>query len=149
MQEDPLLMRALRDFNLPKIVTDDRPIFVRLIKDLFPKIDPPSKTDPEFKKFVSDTARRDLGLVNEEIFVLKVVQLAEILEVRHCCFVIGPPGCGKTTVWKTLCKTYCNKGEPCEFDTLNPKAVTSDELFGAYTKSKEWRNGVLSCIMRN
>lgn len=31
MAEDPLLMRALRDFNLPKIVTDDKPIFIRLI----------------------------------------------------------------------------------------------------------------------
>jgi len=37
--EDPLLMRALRDFNTPKIVTDDKPIFLRLIGDLFPKIE--------------------------------------------------------------------------------------------------------------
>jgi dynein heavy chain len=36
MNEDPLLMRALRDFNMPKIVTDDKPIFLRLIGDLFP-----------------------------------------------------------------------------------------------------------------
>ena len=36
MQEDPLLKRALRDFNIPKIVTDDKPIFIRLIEDLFP-----------------------------------------------------------------------------------------------------------------
>lgn len=36
MNEDPLLMRALRDFNIPKIVTDDKPIFIRLIQDLFP-----------------------------------------------------------------------------------------------------------------
>jgi dynein heavy chain len=36
MAEDPLLMRALRDFNIPKIVTDDKPIFIRLIADLFP-----------------------------------------------------------------------------------------------------------------
>jgi len=36
MHEDPLLMRALRDFNIPKIVTDDKPIFIRLIQDLFP-----------------------------------------------------------------------------------------------------------------
>jgi dynein heavy chain len=42
-----------------------------------------------------------------------------------------------------------NRGEPAEYDTLNPKAVTSDELFGAYTKSKEWKNGVLSVIMKN
>jgi dynein heavy chain len=42
-----------------------------------------------------------------------------------------------------------NKGEPAEYDTLNLKEVTSDELFGAYTKSKEWKNGVLSVIMKN
>lgn len=37
MAEDPLLMRALRDFNMPKIVTDDKVIFLKLIGDLFPK----------------------------------------------------------------------------------------------------------------
>lgn len=47
MPEDPLLMRALRDFNIPKIVTDDKPIFLKLIGDLFPKMDPPTKKDPE------------------------------------------------------------------------------------------------------
>lgn len=63
--------------------------------------------------------------------------------------MIGPPGSGKTAVWKTLTKTYINSGEDCEYDTLNPKAVTSDELFGAYTKTKEWKNGVIAVIMKN
>jgi len=90
-----------------------------------------------------------MGLVAEELFVMKVVQLAEILEVRHCVFIIGPPGCGKTSVWKTLAKTHVNRGEDCEYDTLNPKAVTSDELFGCYSKTKEWKNGVFSVIMKN
>lgn len=71
------------------------------------------------------------------------------MEVRHCVFVIGPPGCGKTCVWKCLCKAHTNKGEITEYDTLNPKAVTSDELFGAYTKTKEWKNGVIAVIMKN
>lgn len=43
IHEDPLLMRALRDFNIPKIVTDDKPIFLRLIQDLFPNAVPPAK----------------------------------------------------------------------------------------------------------
>lgn len=43
LPEDPLLMRALRDFNMPKIVTDDKVIFRKLIGDLFPKHDPPTK----------------------------------------------------------------------------------------------------------
>ena len=32
---------------------------------------------------------------------------------------------------------------------MNPKAVNVDELFGCYTKTKEWRNGVLSVILKN
>jgi len=147
--EDPLLMRALRDFNMPKIVTDDKPIFLRLIGDLFPRVECPSKSNPEFTKISHDTAKKDMGLLAEDAFVIKIVQLAEILEVRHCCFIIGPPGCGKTAVWKTLVASYKNNNQDCEYDTLNPKAVSSDELFGAYNKAKEWKNGVLSVIMKN
>ncbi len=75
--------------------------------------------------------------------------MREILEVRHCIFVVGPPGCGKSAVWKTLIKLQNNMGETTEYDTLNPKAVTSDELYGCYSKSKEWKNGVLSMIMKS
>lgn len=32
---------------------------------------------------------------------------------------------------------------------MNPKAVTSDELYGCYSKTKEWKNGVLSMIMKS
>ncbi len=41
--EDQVLMRALRDFNTPKIVTDDLPVFMGLIGDLFPALDVPRK----------------------------------------------------------------------------------------------------------
>ena len=34
--EEQVLMRALRDFNVPKIVFDDLPVFLGLISDLFP-----------------------------------------------------------------------------------------------------------------
>jgi dynein heavy chain len=45
--ENDLLMRALRDFNIPKIVYDDEKIFLRLISDLFPGCDCPTKLDPK------------------------------------------------------------------------------------------------------
>jgi len=77
------------------------------------------------------------------------VQLSEILEVRHCCFVIGPPGSPKSSVWQVLAQTYINRGQDTLYDTLNPKSVTSNELFSALSKSKEWKDGVLSVIMRN
>ena len=42
-------MRALRDFNIPKIVTDDLPVFMGLIGDLFPAMDVPRKRDLDFE----------------------------------------------------------------------------------------------------
>lgn len=73
MNEDPLLMRALRDFNMPKIVTDDKPIFLRLIEDLFPAQKAETKIDVELYKQVKKTAKEDMGLIAEDGFVTKVV----------------------------------------------------------------------------
>ena len=149
IHEDPLLMRALRDFNIPKIVTDDKPIFIRLIQDLFPSAKPEDKKPSNLMKVCEKTTKGTMGLIAEDQFVKKCIDLYEILDVRHCMFIIGPAGCGKTTVWKTLLQTHKANGEDGECDTLNPKGVNVDELFGCYTKSKEWRNGVLSVILKN
>lgn len=49
-------MRALRDFNIPKIVTDDVPVFMGLIGDLFPALDVPRKRDMDFEALVKKSA---------------------------------------------------------------------------------------------
>ncbi len=80
----------------------------------------------------------------------KCVNYAEILEVRHSCFIIGNPGCGKTAVWKMTAQTFNSRGQETVYDIVDPKAVTSDELFGCMNpKTKEWKDGVLSVIMRD
>lgn len=64
-------MRALRDFNIPKVVTDDMPVFMGLIGDLFPMLEVPRKRDAEFERTVKQAAM-DLGLQPEDNFILKV-----------------------------------------------------------------------------
>lgn len=64
-------MRALRDFNLPKIVTSDVPIFLGLIGDLFPQLDVPRKRDPGLEDSVRQSVS-ELHLQPEENFILKV-----------------------------------------------------------------------------
>ncbi|XP_072259402.1 dynein axonemal heavy chain 9 [Pyxicephalus adspersus] len=146
--EDQVLMRALRDFNIPKIVTDDMPVFMGLIGDLFPALDVPRKRDMDFEKFVKH-AVLDLKLHAEDNFVLKVVQLEELLAVRHSVFIVGNAGTGKSQVLKSLNKTYqIMKRRPVWTD-LNPKAVTNDELFGIINPAtREWKDGLFSSIMR-
>ncbi|XP_071657151.1 dynein axonemal heavy chain 9-like [Patagioenas fasciata] len=69
--EDQVLMRSLRDFNIPRIVTDDVPVFMGLIGDLFPALDVPRKRDLNVESFVRQ-AVLDLRLQAEDNFVLKV-----------------------------------------------------------------------------
>merc|ERR1719498_2010055 len=69
--ENPVLCRALRDFNLPKITTLDMPIFLRLIQDLFPGVWPDPFKDPEFEKVVSKVAKAR-GLQQDPQFIIKV-----------------------------------------------------------------------------
>ncbi|KAM9371423.1 dynein axonemal heavy chain 9-like [Phaethornis superciliosus] len=146
--EDQVLMRSLRDFNIPKIVTDDVPVFMGLIGDLFPALDVPRKRDLNFELFVRQ-AVLDLQLQAEDNFVLKVVQLEELLMVRHSVFVVGNAGTGKSQVMRSLNKTYqIMKRRPVWTD-LNPKAVTNDELFGIINPAtREWKDGLFSSIMR-
>ncbi|KAK6478238.1 dynein heavy chain 17 [Huso huso] len=147
--EDQVLMRALRDFNVPKIVTDDMPVFMGLIGDLFPALDVPRKRDLDFEKIVKQSVLQ-LKLQAEDNFVLKVVQLEELLAVRHSVFIIGNAGTGKSQVLKSLNKTYQTmKRKPVAID-LDPKAVTCDELFGIINPAtREWKDGLFSCIMRD
>ncbi|KAB0805217.1 hypothetical protein PPYR_02187 [Photinus pyralis] len=147
--EDQVLMRALRDFNIPKIVTDDVPVFMGLIGDLFPALDVPRKRDLEMEKLVKASAI-DLNLQPEDGFVLKVVQLEELFAVRHSVFILGFAGTGKTGVWKTLNRTYYNQKRKPFYNDLNPKAVTNDELFGIINPAtREWKDGLFSVIMRD
>ncbi|XP_022380343.1 dynein heavy chain 9, axonemal [Enhydra lutris kenyoni] len=146
--EDQVLMRSLRDFNIPKIVTDDIPVFMGLIGDLFPALDVPRRRDLNFEALVRK-AVVDLKLQAEDNFVVKVVQLEELLAVRHSVFVVGGAGTGKSQVLKSLHKTYqIMKRRPVWAD-LNPKAVTNDELFGIINPAtREWKDGLFSSIMR-
>ncbi|CAE7205816.1 ODA4, partial [Symbiodinium sp. KB8] len=151
--EDAVLMRALRDFNTPKMPNADLPIFRRLVQDLFPEFYTiPPKFDSDVESGAMQ-ASKDAGLQPDSDFVKKVVQFQELLDVRHSVMLLGPGGCGKTEVWRMLAGHHNLKAEsrskrPCICEVVNPKAVTGDELYGYMTLAKDWKDGCLSIIMR-
>jgi len=83
-------MRALRDFNIPKIVTDDLPVFMGLIGDLFPALNVPRKRDANFEGHIK-TAMLDLHLQPEDSFILKV-------HTPHCVFIRAVNSNGSSVV---------------------------------------------------
>ena len=105
--EAGLLMRALRDFNLPKIVQDDMVVFLGLLKDLFPDVfdSMPRARDLDFEKLVGEVAAEAL-LQPTEYFVQNVVDLQDLLDIRHCVFTMGSSGNNKSESWKTLAKAW-------------------------------------------
>ncbi|XP_020566647.2 dynein heavy chain 11, axonemal-like [Oryzias latipes] len=146
--EEQILMRALRDFNLPKIVTNDVPIFLGLISDLFPQLEVPRKRNLLLENAVRESVK-ELRLQPEENFILKVTQLEELLAVRHSVFVVGGPGTGKSQILKTLHRTYATMKLKPVWTDINPKAVTTDELFGyLHPATREWKDGLFSSTMR-
>jgi len=148
VDEDRILMRALRDFNLPKLVDEDKPIFRELIGDLFPGL---ANTERKFDMKLQEaivTVAGQRGLQAEETFVLKCVELAELLAIRHSVFVVGPAGCAKTEIWRTLLGAFKLQGLKCAHEVINPKAIRNNELYGWLSKT-DWHDGVLSTIMRN
>ncbi|KAA0154745.1 hypothetical protein FNF29_02274 [Cafeteria roenbergensis] len=155
MSEEMVLMRSLRDSNMPKFVYDDVPLFAGLIEDLFPGLDCPRVAYPELKREATAALEaRTMHHDDEAVFQLqvdKVIQLYEVMLVRHTTMVVGPTGGGKTVVIETLAKA----SEPA-FNrrvvtfTLNPKAQTVNELYGIMDPiTRDWKNGVLSNIFRD
>lgn len=41
-----------------------------------------------------------MKLAPDDDFVLRVVQLSELLAIRHCVFLMGPTGCGRTECYR-------------------------------------------------
>ena len=147
--EDQVLIRALRDFNTPKIVQQDEVVFMGLLGDLFPNVNPPRMVDVKLETAVHDVTVK-AALHPEKDFLLKVVQLEELLAIRHCVFVMGPPGAGKSTCWKMLSHARAVVGRKTKFVDLDPKAVSTEELYGYITMAtREWKDGLLSKIMRD
>ncbi|OQR84958.1 dynein heavy chain [Achlya hypogyna] len=147
--EPQLLLRALRDFNLPKLVQADEPIFHGLLTDLFPEDHPPRHVDAALEKHIEASCEA-LGLWPDPAFRLKVVQLDELLALRHCVFVIGAAGAGKSECITTLQYAGGLRGTKVKMVDLNPKVVSTEELYGyMHVSTREWRDGLLSKLLRD
>ncbi|XP_072367150.1 dynein axonemal heavy chain 10 isoform X2 [Scyliorhinus torazame] len=149
ISEDVVLMRALRDMNLPKFVFEDVPLFLGLISDLFPGLDCPRVRYPDFNDAVEQSLA-DNHYILLPIQVDKVVQMYETMMTRHTTMVVGPTGGGKTVVINTLCQAQTRLALLTKLYTLNSKAVSVIELYGILDPAtRDWTDGILSNIFRD
>lgn len=157
-QEDIVLIRAMRDSNVPKFLEHDLPLFEGIVSDLFPSVVVPFVNYGKLQDAIENQLRK----INYQIppkYIKKIIQLLETMMVRHGVMLVGMTGTGKSTCAKILAKALSqlnHDGEqdpwykPVHIDTLNPKAVTMGELFGETNIfTMEWTEGLVSKLFKD
>ncbi|KAG7485670.1 dynein heavy chain 6, axonemal [Solea senegalensis] len=159
LSEDVVLIRALRDSNLPKFLTDDAVLFGGILSDLFPGVCIPEHDYGVLHSTILESLlKRNLQPLDS--MIKKVIQLYETMLVRHGVMLVGPTGGGKTTVYTILADTLetlhrtghkANNSfyQPVRTYVLNPKSVTMGELYGEVNPlTLEWRDGLMALSVR-
>nr|XP_035128016.2 dynein axonemal heavy chain 6 isoform X3 [Callithrix jacchus] len=157
LNEDVVLIRALRDSNLPKFLTEDALLFSGIISDLFPGVQIPEHDYGILQSTIVDVMNGQ-NLQPEMCMVRKVIQFYETMLVRHGVMLVGPTGGGKTTVYRVLAETLGNLQklgienpfyQAVKTYVLNPKSITMGELYGEVNNlTLEWKDGLMALSVR-
>ncbi|GFH18559.1 uncharacterized protein HaLaN_15385, partial [Haematococcus lacustris] len=150
LDEDIVLIRAMRDSNIPKFLLEDARLFNAIVSDLFPGVVIPTQDMGDLQATMRLSAGADTGL--------QVMQLYETFNVRFGVMLVGPTGGGKTCCYRTLQQAMGRLRQQehphPSFQTvhtavLNPKAVKMGELYGEYSSlTNEWHDGLASSLIR-
>jgi dynein heavy chain 1 len=144
-----VLIKATCDSIVPKLVEDDIPLFLSILQAVFPGADVPKSTDAALIDAIKAICNEDTLEFNDK-WVEKILQLKQVIDMRHGVMMVGPTGVGKTTAWKTLLKALSRvdkvKGD---YFVIDPKSIKKEKLYGSLDPNTlEWTDGIFTKILR-
>ena len=157
LSEELILLRALRDMNVPKFIREDMELFMLLINDLFPGMETPPSEQGKLQKQIEIELEK-AGFQPCASIIQKAIQLYESKCTRHCNMCVGRTLAGKSVAWKMLAAATTAMAKEHGEDgfqvvrtyVLNPKSVSMNELYGAFDLATfEWTDGILSNVFRS
>jgi hypothetical protein len=124
MGEDQIVLRAIRDVNVPKFLQQDLVLFDGIVSDLFPATKVKEIDYSSFKTSITKGCEA-LQLQPVPEFVRKVIELYETTEVRHGLMLVGPTCSGKTRCREVLSSALTALGVAGEIDTASEPPARS------------------------
>ncbi|XP_047365165.1 dynein axonemal heavy chain 3-like isoform X3 [Vespa velutina] len=155
--ESVIVLRAIVDVNLPKFLAQDVPLFEGIYSDLFPGVVLSQPDRGELIDLLQINLKKR-NLQPTSWYIEKIIQIYEIILVRHGLMIVGSALGGKTQAYQTLAESLGNlagirRATMKEFRTIyriiNPKAISLNQLYGSFDPiSHEWSDGVLANTFR-
>lgn len=88
LDETSVVIKAIRDMNLPKFIAEDVVLFDNMFMDLFPDCEEPPVNIDVLQLGIEDTLNKH-GLQLNENIVVKVMQLMGSKNTRHGNMLVG------------------------------------------------------------